>query len=332
MSWWHVHKQGRLLAALFLCLAGGNSAAHGLRNDILVEMAPLQIEGLTVEVHQDLFAPQLVISNRSGKPLQISDDSGRAFLRIGPTGTEADLAAKAFHLSRVAGGGDVHPKTLSDTPRWRAIAKEPAYGWFDARISTAAIDIPYAVKQIGKEMPFAEWRIPARLGDQAIELRGVFTYLPASTGVAMAVMQSPNTLAPGVLVQMVPGTVPVFFLSNSSKQTVAVLDAQGKPFLKIEPTGVWADLGSASWRAASTTAVPAGKGWKQISKSRSVTWREARAAWTGKPPKASAAASQLNEWRVPLVIGSSKAELRGINRWLPGKTPPPPHAVTSAKP
>lgn len=319
-SWLQV--RGRLLAALFLCAASTGASAHGLRNDIRVEMAPLKVEGLTVEIHQDLFAPQLVVSNRSGKTLEIADEAGRAFLRIGPGAAEADLAAKAFHLSRVAGGGDVHPNTLSKTPRWLPIAKEPAYGWFDARISTASIDIPYAVKQIGKEMPFAEWRIPARLGEQAIELRGVFTYVPPTTGVAMAVMQSPNVIAPGVLVQMVPGTVPAFFLSNSGPQTVAVLDDAGKPFLKIEPKGVWADIGSPSWRAASTTPVPEGKGWRQVSKARSITWREPRAAWGGKLPKTMPASGELNQWRVPLAIGSGKAELRGINRWLESKPPP----------
>ncbi len=330
MSVWS-QGRGRLWAALFFGLLSGAASAHGLRNDIRVEMAPLKVDGLTVEIHQDLFAPQLAIRNRSGKMLEIEDDAGRAFLRIGPEDAQADLAAKSFHLSRVAGGGDVHPNTLSKTPRWRPIAKEPAYGWFDARLATATIDIPYAVKQLDSEMPFAEWRIPARLDGQPIQLRGVFTYVPPTSGVAMAVMQSPSVLAAGVMVQMVPGTVPAFFLSNNSAQTVAVLDAQGKPFLRVEPNGVWADLGSASWRAASTTAVPAGKGWKQISKARSITWREPRAAWVGKVPKPLPASGQLNEWRVPLTIGSAKAELRGINRWLPGKAPPR-RSAENAKP
>ena len=317
-----VFTQGRRLAALLLWLCSTSSFAHGMRSDVVVELVPPKVGGLTIEIHQDLFAPQLVVSNRTGKLLEIADAERRAFLRIGPEATTADVAAKAFHLSRVAGGGDVHKGALSDTPRWLPVAKEPAYGWFDPRIATASLDIPYAVKQIGERMPFAEWRIPAKLGGEAIEIKGVFSYVPPTSGVPLAVLQSPSVLAPGVLVQLVPGTMPVFFLSNSSAQAVAVLDSQGKPFIRVEPKGVWVDLDSPSWRAASTTPLPPGKGWYQLSRSRSITWREPRAAWSGTPPRDTAANTVLNQWRIPLTIGSNKAELKGINRWLPGKSPP----------
>jgi hypothetical protein len=313
-------------------MAATGVGAHGLRHDVRVEMAPTAVAGLTVEIHQDLFAPQLAVSNRSGKLLEILDDAGRPFLRIGGQGAEGDVAAKAYHLGRVAGGGNTPPGTLSPVPRWRPVAKEPAFGWFDARIATATLEIPYAVQQMNAEMPFAEWRIPARLGGEPLALRGVFTYVPPTTGMALAVMQTPSVIAPGVMVQMVAGAVPVFFLSSSSRETVAVLDGSGKPFLKVEPSGVWADVGSPSWQAASPTRVPAGRGWVQISKARSITWREPRAAFTGKPALLRAAASSAPGWQVPLSIGGRPKVIRGSHRWVQPKPLPPRAAALAAKP
>ncbi|MES2884514.1 MAG: hypothetical protein V4709_06905 [Pseudomonadota bacterium] len=320
---WLINRiQHRLAAVLLgwgLALA---VSAHGARNDVRVEIVPLQQPGLTVELHQDALAPQLVVANRTGKPLEIIDDEGRVFLRIGPAGAEGDLAARAFHLSRVSGGGNAHANTLSKTPRWKPLARTPEYGWFDARLSTATLQIPYAVQQIGDEMPFQSWRIPARLGGEAIELRGVFTYTPPPKGVAMATLLNAAALPPGVNVQLSMGPIPALFLRNSSAQTVSVLDAEGKPYLKIGREGVWADTGSAAWRAASTLPLPPGrKGWQQLSKASSYTWLEPRAAWRGPLPSPLPASGLLNEWRVPLLIGEDqKAELLGSTRWIARKT------------
>ena len=166
-------------------------------------------------------------------------------------------------------------------------------------------------------MPFQQWRIPARLGSEAIELRGVFTYTPPPQGVAMAVLLNANALPPAVTVQISAGPIPAVFLRNTGNAVVSVLDAAGKPYLRIGREGVWADVSSAAWRAASTLALPAGKtGWQQISKASSHTWLEPRAAWQGKLPAAMPASGQLNEWRVPLLIGSKKAELHGANQWI----------------
>lgn len=307
--------RGRLLAALFCWGLASAASAHGARQDVRVDMAALPAPGLSVELHQDFLAPQLVVSNPSGKLLEILDDEGRAFIRIGPKGAEGDLAAKAFHLSRISGGGDARANTLSATPRWRPVATEPAYGWFDARLATSTLDIPYAVKQIGEEMPFQQWRIPARLDGKPIELKGVFTYTPPPKGLTVTSLLNAAAMPKGVTVQLTSGPVPALFLSNRSAQTVAVLDDAGQPFLKIGPDGVWADVGSVAWRASRTSGNSAGgkTGWQQLSKSPSHSWLEPRAAYRGKPP---AAAGWLNEWSLPLLIGAQKAELRGANHWV----------------
>lgn len=308
--------RGRLLAALFGWGLAQAVGAHGARQDVRVDMAALALPGISVELHQDFLAPQLVVSNRSSKLLEILDEDGRAFIRIGPKGAEADVAAKAFHLTRVSGGGNAHANTLSATPRWMPVAEQPAYGWFDARLTTSTLDIPYAVKQIGDEMPFQQWRIPARLDGKAIELKGVFTYTPPPKGVTVTTLLNAAAMPKGITVQLSSGPVPALFLSNRSGQTVAVLDDRGQPFLKIGPEGVWADVGSAAWQASSTSAARMGDqtGWQQLSKSPSHSWLEPRAVYRGKRP---AASGWLNEWSVPLMLGErTKTELRGANHYV----------------
>lgn len=322
---------GARLAASFLLLLSGFAQAHSARSDVRVEMAAFKAEGVVIEIHQDFLAPQFVVSNRSGRRLEILDASGRAFLRIGPQKAEADIATEAFHQSRLSGGAAAPKGVLSATPRWRTVNQQPAFGWFDPRIATAALDIPYAVRSIGGELPFGEWRIPARLGAQAIELRGVFTYTPPLAGVAIARLAVSAPLAADVQVQLSPGSVPAIFLRNGSAQTVAVLDASGEPFLKISRQGVWADTSSPAWAASGNAADLARAGWQQISKSNSHSWLEPRAAWRGKPPVPLPANGQLNEWSIPLLVGSEPTTLRGSNHWVTRRAANAKLATSEAK-
>ncbi len=308
-------REGRIAALLFFgCCT--TAAAHGVRNDVRVELAPVRIEGIVVEVHQDLLAPQLAVSNRTGKVLEILDDEGRAFLRIGPTLAEADYATEAYHLSRIAGGGDAKRNTLSATPRWARVNVEPSYGWFDYRIATAPLQIPYAIEQIGEEIPFGDWKIPARLDGKPIEIRGVFLFTPPPKGVAVARFTGSVQPAPGVVAQLSPGPTPAVFLRNTSAQTVAVLDARDRPFLKIGKDGVWADTGNAAWRASGANVKTGETGWKRISKANSHTWLESRAAWRGKLPKPLPANGLLNQWSLPLLVGDVRVTLTGMNQWV----------------
>jgi len=167
-------------------------------------------------------------------------------------------------------------------------------------------------------MPFGEWRIPARLGTQAIELRGVFTYTPPLPGAAIAKLVDGAALAEGVQVQLSPGPVPAILLRNSGARTVTVLDANGKPFLKIGKAGVWADTSSAAWRAGGHAANRAQTGWQQISRANSHSWLEPRAAWHGPLPSPLPANGQLNAWSIPLLVGEERKALRGSNHWVTG--------------
>lgn len=276
-----------------------------------------KLEGVIVELHQDApFAPQLVMANHSGKLLEILDDDGRAFLRISPRGAEGDLAAEAFHRSRISGGDAVAKDKLSGKPRWRQLSAEPSYGWFDPRIATGPIEIPAGVRNAGGEMPFGEWSIPLRLGGENKALAGYFVYLPPAQGRVVSVLVSPMQLAPGISVQLAPGSVPAIMLTNKTAQEVSVLDSTGQPFLRIGPKGTLARLDSPDWRAANADAPREGRGWQTVSKARNYVWLEPRARYSD-PAPAQTQPARLGEWTVPLVVAGAPLALRGAWDWQP---------------
>lgn len=300
------------LAAPFILLWPFLLHAHGARSDVRVDLVPVAVTGLNVELHQDYVAPQLVLGNTTGKTLEILDAQGRAFLRIGPKITEADVAAAAYHLS-LDGSGQIKRNMLSETPRWRQVRKEASYGWFDPRIATGALEVPPALRQLGDELPFGDWRIAARLDGKPLEITGVFVYTPPPSGQVQTRLES-TLLAEGVSVSAGSGPTPLLFLNNTSRDPVTVLDEQDRPFLKIGPEGVWVDSASAFWRKANGDL--AAQGWKKLSSQPSHGWADTRAAYRGKPG-GKHPPGKLNVWSLPLLIGARRVELRGTHVWVP---------------
>lgn len=312
-----LHK-GRLLAALFLCACTHSLAhAHGAaRADVRVEIAPVRIAGLTVQLHQDYIAPQIVVGNRSGKRLEILDEKGRVFLHIGPQKAEGDVRAEAFHRSRGTAGADMRPSMLSPTPKWQQINTDAAYGWFDPRIATEYLQIPPAILALDGETPFAEWKIAARLDGKPIEFRGVFLHVPFPKGAARARLVSAAEPAPGVQVSIAPSKPPTVFINNRSPQKLEVLDAKGDAFLRIGLDGVWAKADSAAFKVANPEQTLQGKGWLQLNSGSSHAWLEPRAGWAGKPAPQQKP-GVLNQWTLPLTLGGKPLDLQGVNEWVP---------------
>ncbi len=310
--------KGRLLAALFLCgLVQGTGHAHGgARSDVRVEMAPVRLPGLTVQLHQDYIAPQIVVGNQSGKLLEILDEKGRVFLRIGPKQAQGDVRAEAFHRSRGTAGADLRPGMISATPKWQQINAEAAYGWFDPRIATEYLEIPKAILALDGETPFGEWRVAARFDGKPVQFRGVFLHVPLPKGSARARLVSPTEPAPGVQVSVAPSRPPSIFINNRSPQKLEVLDARGEAFLRIGLDGVWARADSAAFKAANPEQAVQGRGWVKLNAGSSHAWLDGRAGWAGRPTGAQQA-GKLNDWTLPLTLGGKPLDLRGVNEWVP---------------
>ena len=291
-----------------------------MRRDVSLSLHPATAKGLTLEIHQGDIAAQLVLAWQGRETLEILDEQGRAFLRFSPKGAEADVDNPRWHETLNPGYGARVSAQVREgaAPRWKVIQREPAFGWFDPRMNTEPLVVPETVKAFDEPVPFATWRIPARLGGKPLELSGEFLYQPPPRGEVRTLLDK-TVLPAGLRVTVSNSAVPAVFLSNTSKELAAVLDAQGRPYLKIGPDGVWADTASLAWRLA--TGEPPGQGWTKLSPHPSHAWPEPRAAWR-KPVPRGQAAGEIGRWEIPLSLGSQRLAICGSHQWLP--TPPKP--------
>ena len=86
-----------------LAVFAGDAAivrAHGERNAhvraVIDDAAlPAELAGMRIEVHETV-GPQLVLANPTAREVEVLDAGGIAFLRIGPAGVEANVAARAW--------------------------------------------------------------------------------------------------------------------------------------------------------------------------------------------------------------------------------------------
>src|SRR5680860_1141193 len=75
------------------------AGAHGADPGIRYQLTDVpEVEGLTVQVVRGL-AGQLVLANTTDQVVEVLDDDGRAFLRIGPNGVEADVGSPTWQAS-----------------------------------------------------------------------------------------------------------------------------------------------------------------------------------------------------------------------------------------
>jgi hypothetical protein len=68
-------------------------------------------------------------------------------------------------------------------------------------------------------------------------------------------------------------------LTSTSRETVAVLDPTGRPFLRFSPAGVEADYGAGAWHDAivqQSTAVDSAPDWRPVSRTPTWSWFDTR--------------------------------------------------------
>ena len=313
-------------------VAPGMARAHqGAREDVRVVLDGIEppVAGLRVQVYDDALAPQLVLENQSSRVLEIFDEQGRAFVRIKAAGVAADFAASAWYRSLSPGGAPVPERAgaAAAEPEWRAVRAQPSWGWFDPRLDKEraelhpASDVPVTLGQ---------WRVPARLGAQALEIRGHFLYLPHPGGVFMARLTSGAEPAPGVRVTLAPGRPPALLLENTGVHPVSVLGVDDEPFLRVSADGVEANLASPTWqdlgryRGLSDPGHGVAGGaprWRRVSLAPRYSWLEPRA---GMPsvgeadgPRPDNMRAKVKAWQVPVLVGRRRLAIQGVVEWVP---------------
>lgn len=303
----------------------GTAHAHGggdARVRTMLEASlPAELDGMRVEAHRTV-APQLVIENPTARVLEVLDADGVAFLRIGPDGVEANLAARAWF--QTAGPGAPVPPALASersprrAARWVRVARGHAFGWFEPRLDASDVHVADAVRSAARPADVGRWRVPLRVDGAPVALEGRFRWEPPPAGAYRARLASPRALAPGVRVRLLPGPAPGLLIENTGRGVVTVLDADGSPFLRIGRKGVEANVRSAGWAASGRrgTLAAAGGGpsrmrlphWRRVSRASSYGWIDPRLM----PDDPFAARIA---WQIPVLVGATAHAVEGASEW-----------------
>jgi hypothetical protein len=305
-----------LLAAVLAPLAalahGGDSRVRPVLGDL-----PPELAGVRVEVHRTV-APQLVLHNPTGHTIEVLDPEGVAFLRVGPRGTEGNLAARAWYTTY--GPGMKPPETLdASAPRWVRARAEPTFGWFEPRIDASDIVVPPPLAQAGRPADLGRFEIPLHVDGRPIVLAGSFRFEPAPSGAYAPKLTSPADLAPGVRVRLLPGRNAGLFVESSSPHVLTVLDEAGAPFLRIGPEGVDANVASAAWRRSgrgtvdAVTAAGGTAAWRRVSSSPRFGWIDPRAGHAKDAVPSDCDATET--WQVPMQLGDRPLHVTGEVAW-----------------
>ncbi|MEW6269113.1 MAG: hypothetical protein AB1689_07420, partial [Thermodesulfobacteriota bacterium] len=211
-------------------LLGLPAAAPGHGGDASLRPAldplPDELRGMRVELHHTI-APQLVLANPTARVVEVLDDRGVAFLRIGPDGVEANVAARAWYQTYAPG----MPASAGrgDDTRWRTVLREASFGWFDPRLDPEGTSGAHHGEGGGSAGEGRRWRVPLRVDGQAVLLGGSFQRAAPPRGRWHPRLASPAEIAPGVRVKLLPGRMAGVLLENQGREVVAVLDEAGEP-------------------------------------------------------------------------------------------------------
>jgi hypothetical protein len=126
-------------------------------------------------------------------------------------------------------------------------------------------------------------------------------------------------------------------LQNTSGKQVMVLDYQEKPYVRLAADGtVQVNTNSEAYYLntdrTGTATVPTGLGsqpaWKLISRNGRYDWHDHRIHWMGTadPPqlKDKSVRTKIDDWTVPIMVGSQKGSIAGTLTWVPKPSEPLP--------
>ncbi len=319
-----------MLAGAALLVTAGPAAAHSEDPQVVTVLdgvAPALPE-VDLRVVTSV-APQLLLVDRGTQPVEVLDERGRPFLRIGPRVVQADLARVATYQSQNPFGSAALPAAVTRDPdgpaRFAEVATGSSYGWFDHRMHPAAVTVPDAVRATGQPTRLTEFTIPLRVGPTLATLRGHLEFRPQLGGFDTRADPPPAGLSAVVLQAATPGLA----VSAGAGHTAVISGAQGEPFARLGPTGAEINERSPTWAAdAQGRGVPvratdprAAPMWRRIAGTPSITWVDPRLRWADQLPPDSALASDvpvvLRRWSVPVTVDGRPAALAGTISWQP---------------
>ncbi len=327
-----------MILAVSIAVGAPTAWAHETQVPTTTVIDDVDLDGidLDVEIIRGL-SDQLLLRNQDTAVVEVLDDDGDAFLRIGPDGVDANLGQLSWYESNdPLGVVTADPGVRDDTApdEWEQVSTDPVWALFDHRLHPGDLDLP---GQTDEEVTIADWTIPLRAeldpsggsvdgGSVDGAVRGRIVFRPVlglyRPGLSAGVDDS------RFIAQLIPEAVPAFFLRVLEPVEVVVDGVDGRPFLRFGPDGVEANLASPSWldhvrlSQLDLPTVPVDPGgepvWEQVSEAPSFTWLDPRAASdTDDAPADATTSTVTGEWSVPLSVDGEPAELVGFTRWVP---------------
>lgn len=300
------------LALPLVLLTPAPAGAHEVDPTVrtVIDAVEPEVPGIHIEVGTSVTT-QLLLDNTTEQPIEVLDDAGQPFLRIGPHGVEANLAAPAWYLTNQPfGGGTVPPGATADAPaRWATVSEQHAFGWFDHRLH------PTAVTSVLGDAALPTFEVPMRWGGEDVVVRGHLerrTTLPAFA----ATLRSAPDASTGLEVRLLDGRAPGLFLRYTGTGDVVVLGQDEEPFLRLGPAGAEVNehspvfLFTAQARGEDLTGIDADARaepvWRSVGESPSYAWLDPRALIerVGDDPV-------TQDWTVPLVVDGRPLRIDG---------------------
>lgn len=307
------------LSALVLVLLPSGAAAHesgaGVRYR-LVEVSP-EVDGLVVQVVRGL-AGQLVLANETGDVVEVLDDDGEPFLRIGPDGVDGDVASTAWRASdRPFGLAEERPAADGDEPRWIALSSGTSWGWYDHRMHGEQLAAP---SDATSEVVVEQWEVPLRVDGRAVTVRGETVAGPPA-GSVVARLTSDREIQAGVRATLLPGAVPGLLLEVDDGHEALVRGEAGEPFLWFHDGRVQANAASPTWHRVGGQSDPtdvdatAEPTWQVVGDTQRLGWIEPRAS-AAVPEDPPPDGTVLSTWAVPVEVDGRTTTIVGELRWV----------------
>lgn len=324
----------RYLVAGGLVLFASLAWAHNVeRSDVRTVMNPLPalLKPVTIQL-MNTMAPEVLVENHSSYTLVIYDHNHEPFIRIGPKGVDANLTSPAWYVSRQPEGTPTLPKQVHQgaPPKWVRVSKKSSFGWFDRRIAIKHVVVPDAIEDARQLAKFSHWQIPVAFAGHQARLSGQFLFIPPATGYFESrLLDSSWSPQKNVSVSLTPGRQPAIYISNTSGEPVVVYGRDDKPYLRIGPKQVDANVRSASWieshprsahnqHAANAKAAPQ---WQRVAGGSRYAWVDLRVGYKDLLPPAAVQTAHhsvvMSTWQIPLHIGKHSAVIKGETLWLP---------------